>query len=103
MKAFRLLVNQSATWADWDDEMLKLELQDLQTLEFDLSLTGFDSKELDDLLCTPLRMRLPCPRYLPIRLRASVICGFAVRTVYSAGTRPARKPCRVFWAKTSLC
>jgi hypothetical protein len=50
VKAFRLMVNQSATWADWDEELLKIELLDLQTLDFDLSLTGFDSKELDDLL-----------------------------------------------------
>jgi ParB-like chromosome segregation protein Spo0J len=26
IKAFRLLANRSATWADWDDELLGLEL-----------------------------------------------------------------------------
>jgi len=26
VKAFRLLVNRSVTWAEWDDELLKLEL-----------------------------------------------------------------------------
>src|SRR5881394_1799668 len=31
VKAFRLLVNRSATWADWDEEMLRIELLDLQT------------------------------------------------------------------------
>src|SRR5450631_163621 len=50
VKAFRLLVNQSAMWADWDEELLRIELLDLQTLDFDLSLTGFDTKELDDFL-----------------------------------------------------
>src|SRR5450432_4257118 len=50
VKAFRLMVNRSATWADWDEELLAIELQDLQTSEFDLSLTGFDTKEIDDLL-----------------------------------------------------
>jgi DNA modification methylase len=50
VKAFRIMVNRSATWADWDEELLALELLDLQIAEFDLSLTGFDSKELDDLL-----------------------------------------------------
>jgi ParB-like chromosome segregation protein Spo0J len=29
VKAFRLMVNRSATWADWDDELLALELRDL--------------------------------------------------------------------------
>src|SRR5580700_4958460 len=50
VKAFRLVVNRSVTWADWDDALLTLELQDLAASNFDLSLTGFDPKELDDLL-----------------------------------------------------
>ena len=50
VKAFRIMVNRSATWADWDDELLALELQDLQRSDYDLSLTGFDSKEIDDRL-----------------------------------------------------
>jgi len=50
VKAFRLLVNRSATWADWDEELLAVELADLQKLDFDLSLTGFDAKELDEYL-----------------------------------------------------
>ena len=37
-------------WADWDEELLKIELLDLQASDFDLSLTGFDTKELDDFL-----------------------------------------------------
>src|ERR1700685_2672922 len=50
VKAFRIMVNRSATWADWDDDLLALELQDLQALDFDLALTGFDTKELDDFI-----------------------------------------------------
>ncbi len=50
VKAFRLLVNRSVTWADWDEELLALELLEIQESGFDLSLTGFDSKEIDDLL-----------------------------------------------------
>lgn len=50
VKAFRLMVNRSVTWAAWDDELLALELQELNEADFDLSLTGFDPKELDDLL-----------------------------------------------------
>ncbi len=53
VKAFRLmvnLVNRSVTWADWDEELLALELKDIQAADFDLALTGFDGKELDDLL-----------------------------------------------------
>ena len=50
VKAFRLMVNRSATWADWDEELLALELGDLQTSDYDLALTGFDTKEIDDFL-----------------------------------------------------
>src|ERR1022692_1127084 len=53
VKAFRLMVNRSVTWADWDDELLALELQELNAEDFDLSLTGFDPKEIDDLLLAP--------------------------------------------------
>src|SRR6476620_1283395 len=37
VKAFRLMVNRSVTWADWDEELLALELQDIQQSDFDLS------------------------------------------------------------------
>jgi len=47
VKAFRLMVNRSVGWAEWDEEALGLELLDLKGLDFDLSLTGFDSNELD--------------------------------------------------------
>src|SRR5437867_3309796 len=50
IKAFRLLANRSVNWAEWDDELLRLELEDLKGLDFDLSLTGFDLQEIDELL-----------------------------------------------------
>src|ERR1017187_8977631 len=53
VKAFRLMVNRCAAWADWDQELLAFELQELNALQFDLSLTGFEPKEIDDLLVAP--------------------------------------------------
>jgi DNA modification methylase len=50
VKAFRLVVNRSVTWAEWDEELLALELQELSAADFDLALTGFDPRELEDLL-----------------------------------------------------
>src|SRR6266478_6490739 len=50
VKAFRLMVNRSVTWADWDEELLAQELQEIQELDFDLSFTGFDTHEIDSLL-----------------------------------------------------
>src|SRR6476646_2256682 len=50
VKAFRLMVNRSVTWADWDEELLALELQEIQESDLDLSLTGFEDEELARLL-----------------------------------------------------
>lgn len=50
IKAFRILANRSATWADWDEDLLRLELEELQLDDFDLSLTGFDDDEIAELL-----------------------------------------------------
>jgi len=50
VKAFRLMVNRSVAWAERDEELLALELQELQESDFALNLTGFDGKEIDDLL-----------------------------------------------------
>lgn len=46
-KAFRLMVNRSVSWSDWDLDLLAAEFADLQALDFDLALTGFDSREID--------------------------------------------------------
>ena len=46
IKAFRILANRSATWADWDEELLRLEFEELKLDDFDLTLTGFDADEL---------------------------------------------------------
>src|SRR5678816_1347885 len=50
IKAYRLMDNRSHEEAEWDMELLPLELEDLKTLEFDLGLTGFDDDELSRLL-----------------------------------------------------
>jgi DNA modification methylase len=50
VKAFRLMVNRSVSWADWDESLLTLELQDLSAADYNLDLTGFDAKEIDALL-----------------------------------------------------
>src|SRR5947199_6193776 len=53
VKAFRIMVNRSVTWAAWDEELLAIELQELNAADFDLSLTGFDQREIDGLLAVP--------------------------------------------------
>ena len=53
IKAFRLLANRSATWAEWDEELLRLELTELEQQGFDLDLTGFDLDEIERFLEPP--------------------------------------------------
>src|SRR5260370_42042497 len=53
VKAFRLMVNRSVTWAAWDEDLLSLALQELNASDFDLSLTGFDPREIDGRLASP--------------------------------------------------
>jgi DNA modification methylase len=50
IRAFRLIVNRSSSWAEWDLDMVARELAELTLQGFDLSLTGFDPKEIDELL-----------------------------------------------------
>ena len=46
IKAFRLSVNKMAELAQWDEDMLKIELEELSELGFDLELTGFTDEEI---------------------------------------------------------
>lgn len=50
IRAYRLADNKTAELADWDFDLLPLELGDLQLSGFDLDLIGFDSDELAELL-----------------------------------------------------
>ncbi len=48
-KAYIIADNRMAMDAEWDEELLRVEIEALQAEAFDLSLTGFDDKELSDL------------------------------------------------------
>ena len=50
-RAYIIADNKLALNSGWDEEMLALELADLRSEDFDLSLIGFDEAELGDLLC----------------------------------------------------
>lgn len=49
-RAYVIADNKLALNAGWDDEMLALELRDLQGMDFDLSLTGFENDDIAALL-----------------------------------------------------
>lgn len=48
-KAYILADNRMAMDAGWDEELLKIEMEELQNLGYDLGYTGFDEKELEEL------------------------------------------------------
>lgn len=50
IKAFRLLANQSVNWSEWDTDLLKLELADLEAAGCDLDVIGFEPEELEALV-----------------------------------------------------
>jgi ParB-like chromosome segregation protein Spo0J len=104
VKAFRLMVNRSVTRADWDEELLALELQELNVADFDLSLTGFNTGEIDGLLAIPDEERLTRCRPFPrIRYPESAICGSVASTACCAGIPPALPMWDDLWATANRC
>src|SRR5579864_4629559 len=103
VKAFRLMVNRSVTWADWDEELLAQELQEIQELDFDLCLTGFDMHEIDSLLALDDEEKAnaapPLPESPVSRLgdlwildRHRLLCGDATSAEAVARLLGGRKP-----------
>lgn len=48
-KAYILADNRMAMDAGWDEELLKIEMEELQAADFDMGLTGFREDEIADL------------------------------------------------------
>jgi DNA modification methylase len=103
VKAFRLMVNRSVAWAEWDEELLSLELQELSAADFDLSLTGFNPGEIDGLLAIPDEERAnatpPVPENPVSRVgdlwncgKHRVLCGDATRAEDVARLLGQRRP-----------
>lgn len=51
-KAYIIADNKLALDADWDEELLRLEIESLKEMDFDVSFTGFDDVELDEMFHT---------------------------------------------------
>ncbi len=49
-KAYRIADNQTATIAEWDFDLLPVELKELEALNFDLGLLGFEAGELAEIM-----------------------------------------------------
>ena len=49
VKAFRLADNKVGELAEWDEDLLAIELEELENLDFDMDLTGFSDYEINSL------------------------------------------------------
>lgn len=105
-KAYIIADNRMALDAGWDEEMLKVEIEALQAEDFDLSLTGFDEKELaaffdddsdtkDDDFDVGAEME-------NLSLQNPVTSGCSVITDLSAVTAQSRKPTSSLWTANRL-
>ena len=65
IKAYRIADNKTAELAEWNYELLPIELADLQSCNYDLGLLGFDQDELAKLLNPELNEGLTDPDDIP--------------------------------------
>lgn len=66
VKALRLADNKTAELAEWNLELLPIELAELQGMDFDLGLLGFDQDELAKLLDPGAQEGLCDPDEIPL-------------------------------------
>jgi DNA modification methylase len=64
-RMYRIADNQTAAIAQWDVDLLKLELTDLEALGVDMSLLGFDGDELARYLQVEAKQGLTDPNAIP--------------------------------------
>jgi DNA modification methylase len=65
IKALRIADNKTAEIAEWNLELLPIELAELQGMDFDLGLLGFDQDELAKLLDPGVQEGLTDPDEIP--------------------------------------
>ena len=65
VKAYRLADNKTGELAEWDYDLLPIELADLQGMDFDLDLIGFSSGDLAKLLDPDVKEGMTDPDDVP--------------------------------------
>jgi DNA modification methylase len=65
IKAYRIADNQTANLSDWNYDLLPIEVADLQGMDYDLSLLGFNQDELAELLDPGVKHGLCDPDEVP--------------------------------------
>ena len=106
VKALRLADNKTAEIAEWNLELLPIELSELQGMNFDLGLLGFDQDELAKLLDPGVQEGMADPDEIPAPPddKSSSIC-LPARGTHRPGahsTRPNKKQSRLFILRPAL-
>ena len=65
IQAYRITDNRSSQEAEWDEDLLRIELGDIRDQDFNLALTAFDEDELERLLADALEEGLTDPDDVP--------------------------------------
>jgi DNA modification methylase len=65
VKAYRIADNQTASIAEWDYELLPIELSALQDMHFDIGMLGFDQEELQRIMSGDVAAGLTDPDDIP--------------------------------------
>ena len=65
IQAYRITDNRSSQEAEWDEDLLMIELGELRDQDFNLALTAFDEDELERLLADALEEGLTDPDDVP--------------------------------------
>jgi ParB-like chromosome segregation protein Spo0J len=91
VKAFRLMVNRSVSWAEWDLDALALEFGELKALEFNLSFTGFDAREIDAFALTANTAEGDVPPVPEVPASRSGDLWLCPHRVLCGGARPPRR------------
>jgi len=65
VKAYRLADNKTGELAEWDMDILPIELSELRDMGFDMEVLAFDEKELAKLLAAPIQTGEVDPDQIP--------------------------------------
>jgi ParB-like chromosome segregation protein Spo0J len=66
VRAYRIADNQTASIAEWDYELLPIELSALQEANYDLGILGFDQEELTRIMSGDVQEGLTDPDDVPL-------------------------------------
>lgn len=100
-RAYRLMDNKSHEMAEWDLELLALEIEDLNKTDFDMDLTGFSEGEIKELIASSPELKEKTEDLRPIRrtwILISIPTGITIDELESGLKAATRKGATIDYA-----